>query len=134
MKRQSKDISRIVWPEQGLADGKMWQRNIGVVIMLCNMGKVVGWTKNDSYAKFPNSYMIDGVKVKFLPNCGFYEVGPLSLSIPSCAKDVLDAVKVVKEILTAAAKLGPKATKTVEEILANRTKLGRFGLGQFSKQ
>ncbi|MCX6722199.1 MAG: hypothetical protein NTY04_03340 [Candidatus Staskawiczbacteria bacterium] len=128
--KQKKDISRIVWPEQGLADGKMWQRNIGIVIMLCNMGKVIKWSKSH----FPEMYEIEGVKVKFLPHLAFYEVGPVTIDTPSCAKDVSDAVKVVKEISIAEAKLNPKTAKLVEEMLTARAKLNRFGLGRFPQK
>lgn len=73
-------FNQIVWPEQPpLNDEKLWKRNVRVVRMLCQFGKITRWLKGkerkDIYTNMPYQYEVFGVKIEFLPHWGFIKVG-----------------------------------------------------------
>jgi hypothetical protein len=93
----TEDIATIVWPKQELSDTAKWEHHLNVVRWLCALGTVTKWLEGeqgkDTYVRFPYHYLIDGVRVQFLPHWGFWIVDNLDHEVPATEEELRTAIK-----------------------------------------
>lgn len=96
-------FSEIEWPvRKPLADEEQWEKNSGVVELLCKIGTVTEWLEGeedkDTYRHFPYQYDVKDIPVRFLPHWAFYSVGTVDLNTPQTEEDVYEAVEAVRKL------------------------------------
>ena len=87
----------IIWTDRscGLRDQTLAKANFERVSWLMEACTVTEAISNDYARNIPFKYDYKGVAVEFLPHWGCYNVGPISLEVPSSKEQLLSDLETV---------------------------------------
>ncbi len=95
---QEDALANIKWPENPPIEPEQWQRGVAITEMLCGLGNVTHWVWTAIYPHVPQVFLIDGLRVSFLPHYSFLDVAGELLKVPETEAELKKTIQVVRDL------------------------------------